>query len=65
LSQERYMGVSVARTLRELLRRELQDDPEALELAEKLLEAFAVRGRRGVRRLLDELLEGEARGGDP
>ena len=65
MARERYMGVSVERTLRELLRRELQNEAEALELAERILDVFIVEGRRGVKRLIEELSEGEARGSAP
>ncbi|MEM0087693.1 MAG: hypothetical protein QXT33_06230 [Thermofilum sp.] len=63
MHRERYMGVSVERVLREVLRRELSDDPEALRLAEEILQAYVTRGRRGVKQLVEAMLEGEPRAG--
>lgn len=55
------MGVSVERTVRDILRKELADDSEALRIAEKILEAYVAGGRKAVKHVIKSMLEGELR----
>lgn len=61
MSHERYMGVSVERTLRDMLQKELAKDPEALKLAMEILQAYVTGGRKGVKQLVEAMLEGGSR----
>lgn len=53
----RRLGKSTEEVVRQSLRSLLSEDPEVLELAYKLLDAYMEGGRRSVRRLVVELLE--------
>jgi len=58
LSEERFIGVSVEREVRRLLEQELAANPEALSLAQQILEAYAKGGKKGVVQLVRTLIEG-------
>uniref|UniRef100_A0A7C1T0T3 Uncharacterized protein n=1 Tax=Thermofilum pendens TaxID=2269 RepID=A0A7C1T0T3_THEPE len=58
LSEERFIGVSVEREVRRLLEQELAANPEALSLAQRILEAYAKGGKKGVAQLVRSLVEG-------
>ncbi len=48
--------------IREELRKVLSDDPEALRLAEEILEVYAREGGSGVRRYIAKLVEEVVKG---
>ena len=63
MSEERFIGVGVEREVRKLLKQELSTNPKALSLAQQILEVYAREGRKGVVRLVRNLVEGETGAG--
>ncbi len=60
----RYLGRGIEDMIREGLRKFLSDDPETFKLALKLLEVYSRKGRSGVRRLMQELVEADSIGSE-
>jgi len=56
-SEEKHIGKSIENMLREIFEKELSGDPKARDLALKILEEYKSRGRKGVKELLESLVE--------
>jgi len=55
--ERRYLGRSVERKVREYLEKNCEE--ECRELALSILEAYTYGGQRGLRKLLEDFVEGE------